>query len=132
MIHEKAVKAPLNSRTVKWLAVFFYASLIFYLSSLSKPSPIELPHFFMFDKVLHFIEYGILGFLLFNAFTEESWAKRPILLSFFAATAYGISDEFHQYFVAMRESDVLDLFADSAGGGAGAFFASLYRQGRTP
>jgi len=129
MIHEKTANAPLNGRFVKWLAVIFYSALIFFLSSLSNPSPVELPHIFMFDKVLHFIEYAILGFLLFGAFMEESWAKSPVLLSFLAATAYGMSDEFHQYFVAFRESDLLDLLADSAGGGAGAFLASRFPRG---
>lgn len=83
----------------------------------------------MSDKVLHFIAYSIFGFMLYKALTEESWVKRKWFSAFFVATAYGMTDEFHQYFVPMRETDLLDLFADAAGGGAGAFIASFAGRG---
>lgn len=128
MINEKAASPSLNNRFIKWAAVFCYASLIFYLSSLSV-SPDQIPPFFMFDKVLHFTEYGIFGVLLFFAIKEEGWTQRPLLLVFIIGTLYGLSDEFHQYFVPTRESDVLDLLADAAGSSCGAFFASVISRG---
>lgn len=128
MINEKAVSPSLNSRLMKWFAVICYGALIFYLSSLSV-SPEQLPPFFMFDKVLHLVEYGILGFLLYRALREESWTGKPILLAFVIGMAYGITDEFHQYFVPTRESDPFDLLADSAGSGIGALFGSFINRG---
>ena len=83
----------------------------------------------MFDKVLHLVEYGILGFLLYRALREESWTGKPILLAFVIGMAYGITDEFHQYFVPTRESDPFDLLADSAGSGIGALFGSFINRG---
>ncbi len=37
------------------------------------------------------------------------------LLSISASTAYGISDEIHQYFVPYRTADVMDVLADMVG-----------------
>ncbi len=41
------------------------------------------------------------------------------LLSISASTAYGISDEIHQYFVPCRSADVMDALADMVGSGMG-------------
>ena len=41
---------------------------------------------------------------------------------------YGASDEYHQSFVPMRDADVHDWFADTAGGSLGAIaYAALHR-----
>jgi len=84
----------------------------------------------MFDKVLHFFEYGIFGFLLYFALAGERWEGKPLLPAFMIGSIYGISDEFHQYFVPTRECDVFDFLADAAGSGSGAFFASFMSRGR--
>jgi len=47
--------------------------------------------------------------------------KRLILWSIAAATCYGISDEIHQYFVPLRDADLLDFLADMAGSICGVF-----------
>ena len=41
------------------------------------------------------------------------------LLSIVASTAYGISDEIHQYFVPCRTADVMDALADMVGSSVG-------------
>ncbi|MCS6897557.1 MAG: VanZ family protein [Nitrospira sp.] len=102
-----------------WGPVCAYAGLIFYLSS--QPHPEErLPSFvWLFgDKVLHGVEYAILGGLFYRAFrwganeVVRPWAA---LLAVLATSLYGLSDEIHQAFVPNRESNVLDWLADSMG-----------------
>jgi len=47
------------------------------------------------------------------------------LLSIFASTAYGISDEIHQSFVPCRSADVMDVLADMVGSGMGVLGYSM-------
>ncbi len=109
-----------------WLPVLTYAGLIFYLSSL--PNPEELaPTLFQVagDKVLHGIEYGILGVLCYRAFryAAGSWAAGAALgLAILSAAGYGLSDEIHQAFVPSRESGVSDVLADAVGAAVATWF----------
>ncbi len=101
-----------------WGPVCAYASVIFYLSSLSHPEE-HLPivsHFS--DKVLHAIEYAALGALCYRAFQgtlNASWRRWSIPLAIVVASFYGATDEFHQSFVPFRYSHVLDWVADTIG-----------------
>ncbi len=108
-----------------WGPVVVYAAAIFHFSSLSHPED-ELPELLIrqvSDKVLHLVEYGILGALCCRAFR---WAagpaalKQALILAIGAASLYGLSDEFHQSFVPTREASWLDWAADTAGAIAGA------------
>ena len=123
------LNAACGRKKIKWFLVVAYAVLIFILSSLSNPSPVPLPDIFMADKLIHFIEYAILGFLLFSALHEGMALKKAVFLSIFMASIYGATDEFHQYFVAHRESDPFDFLADSLGGVAGTAIGALLRGG---
>ncbi len=108
------------TRLIKyWAPVMAYGGLIFFLSSQSDPQT-YLPDIFSLvnDKVLHAIEYGILGVLCYRGFRHAAGSKATqyrILLAIVAATAFGLVDEFHQSFVAFRHSNGLDLFADAVG-----------------
>jgi VanZ family protein len=48
---------------------------------------------------------------------------RIVLLTIVCATAYGVSDEFHQRFVPGRTADVRDVAADAIGASAAALGA---------
>ena len=75
------------------------------------------------DKVLHVVEYGMLGYLSARAFrrTLPAWPRARLLLATaLLAVAYGTTDECHQSFVPEREMEWGDLAADAAGGLAGA------------
>jgi VanZ family protein len=70
------------------------------------------------DKVLHTLEYAILAILCYRAFLHASgpWlAEFAGSLAIIAAILFGVSDEFHQSFVRLREADPWDLVADAAG-----------------
>lgn len=101
-----------------WILVLAYMLLIFHFSSqTSAPLPSDFPNI---DKVLHFHEYLLLGFLLAHAIPGTHTRKR-FWLAFLIAILYGATDEIHQYFVPPRECDVLDWLADASGAWAGAW-----------
>lgn len=99
-----------------WAPVFLYCGIIVYLSSLSYPSrPLPSFLFGLNDKLLHGVEYGILGILLYRALHQTTRTIRSICLSIICAVAFGISDELHQWFVPNRQADIADILADTVG-----------------
>lgn len=93
------------------LAPIAVMAVIFYLSAQEAVGP-SLPEWT--SVVAHFTEYFVLAMLW-------SWALAPTLgrRALGAAAAicflYAISDEYHQSFVAGRESDPLDVLVDTVG-----------------
>ncbi len=112
-----------------WLPAVLYMALIWTLSSFTFDAPIE--HVPLRDKGVHFLEYGMLGFLLTHA-TLRTWPAHHVLrtaaLAVCITLLWGWLDEIHQAFVPGRSSDALDLVADAAGAlvGTGAR-AALHR-----
>ncbi len=136
-IQAKCISTIREKVLLYWAPVLVYAATIFYFSSLSKPDE-ELPTFVrdLSDKLLHVVEYGILGGLWYRAFR---WASGPriatsaVLLAVMAGSIYGMTDEVHQAFVPMRETSVLDWIADTVGSLIGARGLSWIEQrGRDP
>ena len=100
-----------------WFPVIFYAGLIFYYSSLSYPLG-DISLFPQADKIIHFFEFAFLGLLLRRALLNTSAGylqRRAILWTIILGIAYGISDEFHQYFVPCRTATLGDLLFDTFG-----------------
>ena len=104
-----------------WMPVLIYAALIFISSSMSHPEiGIEVP---FFDKALHLLSYSILGCLLLRALLKSDYnlsRGQLVFLAILFSTLYGISDEFHQYFVPGRTACVSDAVFDLFGSAAGA------------
>ena len=106
------------------MPVCAYAGLIFYLSSQPHPED-DLPSFVLSfsDKVLHMVEYAVLGGLLYRALrwgTNEFWGSAAVPLAVLFASLYGMSDEVHQSLVPFRDSSWLDWVADVIGSAMGA------------
>lgn len=99
-----------------WIPVFLYCGIIVYLSSQSYPSR-HLPSFLfgLSDKLVHGVEYGILGILLYQAFHLTTPTIASISLAVICAMTFGISDEVHQWFVPHRQADTWDVVADALG-----------------
>jgi VanZ family protein len=117
-----------------WLPAVFYAAFIFYLSSLSPTRPLPFS-FSGSDKIIHFFEYLGLAFLMIRALHNETRLPLParFLAAFLLAAAYGVTDEFHQYFVPGRDCSGFDLLADIAGSATGTIvFARTIRALRIP
>ena len=106
-----------------WGPVCAYATFIFYMSSLSHPEE-SLPGFVfnLSDKVVHGIEYALLGMLCYRALrggSVVSWRQHAIPIAILLASLYGASDEIHQSFVPFRDSSWLDWVADTIGAAIG-------------
>jgi VanZ family protein len=114
-----------------WLPPLLYMALIFYLSSQSEPMPGLTTR--VWDKALHFIEYGTLCVLLCRALHGEGLAVlRLALVAVVLTSAYGATDEVHQSFVPERNADADDWLADTTGGAAAAMLFSTALRLRRP
>ena len=106
-------------RVLLWGPPILYMVSIYHFSSESNPMPVITEH--IRDKLLHAAEYAGLAALLARALIGEGVnLGRACLLAVVLTSAYGATDEFHQWFVPMRSSDVRDWVADSAGAAIGA------------
>ena len=93
------------------LAPLALMGLIFYLSAQEAVGP-ELP---AWTRVAaHFTEYAVLAALWAWALAP-SLGRRALLAAAGISFLYAISDEYHQRFVEGRDSDAVDVLADSAG-----------------
>jgi VanZ family protein len=105
-----------------------WAALIFWLSSLSRPVPVEvtIPHA---DKLAHLGAFGVLAALTVRALLAlGQGGRRALLVGIAAASLYGALDEWHQSFVPGRDPDPWDWAADTAGAVLGAAAVGLPRR----
>lgn len=99
-----------------WLPVLAYVSLIFTLSAQPRLAP---PFEFQnSDKVIHLLEYAVLGVLLARAI-RRSWPWRSITaaasLTLLLGLAVAAGDEWFQSTVPGRDASVFDWYADGFG-----------------
>jgi VanZ family protein len=70
-------------------------------------------------KSAHFIEYAILGALLFRAFRADSplrWRFRWAVYAFLCTASWALLDELHQTLTRTRGGSIWDSLLDSSGG----------------
>ena len=94
----------------------FYASTI---PSSGLPSGLGF-----WSTVAHFVEYSCLAAALAIALCDgrrRFWAIVVVAMVF--CSIYGATDEFHQWFVPGRCTDVMDWLTDTAGGFFGSWLA---------
>ncbi len=110
----------MRRRLATWAPPLAWAALLFVLSH--QPGG-DLPSLFAgADKLAHFLLYAPLGFLLGRA-VGVAW------LAVMLATAYGVTDEWHQLYVPGRSPSAADILADALGAALGA---ALWRIRRSP
>ena len=99
------------------ITTLIYMLLIIYLSHIPQEDifkNISGPD--NFDLFLHFIEYSILGFLLFQSLDYDKVIEINSLYGgFMIGILFGISDELHQSFVPGRHCSLMDVIFDSIG-----------------
>ncbi len=104
-----------------WSPVVAWAGVIFLGSSVpGSKIPGHIP-----SQVGHLGEYFILGVLLYIALRLDLSPRRALVAAVVIASAYGVTDEFHQRFVVMRTPDVSDWALDTLGALAGAGFVLI-------
>lgn len=110
-----------------WLPVLLFEAAVLYLST--RPNlrvPSGVPYL---DKVAHFGEYAVLGWLLFRALRLSGGGRRESALSTILAIAFlGAGDEVFQRQIPGRFSSLRDWLADLAGGVVGAFLAGRFER----
>jgi VanZ family protein len=123
-----SVVSWLGSRpVVSWVVVVAYALAIFYLSSIpSLEQPLGLPA--SMSVVEHLAEYIGFGFFVSIAFRSKKVGS--MLPAFFLSAFYGLTDEFHQFFVPGRDASMVDFLANTVGCLMGVLVVEyLYRRG---
>lgn len=112
----------------RWSPVLLWYVLILSVSSISgerlNDVAIDVP-----DKLVHAVEYGVLGFLVVRQRFLVS--ARPVLRAVLGAVAVvavlGAIDEIYQSFIPLRTTSVGDWVADVLGAAAGAWIATRFR-----
>ena len=92
--------------------------IIFFFSHQPGDS-LDLPLFRGADKLSHMLAYGILSATVIFSFSAEMKREKKALVVTAAVLVpllFGLSDEYHQSYVAGRNSDIFDVVADGAGG----------------
>ena len=76
---------------------------------------VSIPSSYIFskDKLLHIIEYFLLGFLLFNSLISKT--QFPGLLCLFLGVVFAVMDETYQSTVFGRVPSSFDVIADFMG-----------------
>ncbi len=100
------------------LPVLVYAAAIATFSSMQYLSGPKLGDWGL-DKLIHFVEYGILTWLLLRSLSATQSGldhTRILLIALVLVTAYAGLDEYLQSFVPGRDSTAADFAADVAGG----------------
>lgn len=111
---------PRIRRLVAWTLAAAWACAIFLVSA--RPGS-TLPGGYSVQG--HLGEYAVFGALLTWALADEDNSLSGVVLAIVLASLYGVTDEFHQHFVAMRTPDVVDWVLDTIGAVAGAFAARM-------
>jgi len=100
-----------------WLPPLVYLTAIFVASA--QPNLHAPLGFTLGDKLIHIVEYLILGLLLVRALRAHLRVGRPLFAAMIAlgfVVLTGAADEYFQSFIPGRQCDIFDLLADTVGG----------------
>ena len=108
-----------------WLFIS-YLSLVIYFSVQSGDELSWFSQLWKYDKIVHFVEYLGVGFLLINALKIKPLSKAQWLYAVCFLCLFPIFDEMLQYYTPRRIPDVYDGLADILGGLIGAYIRRYY------
>jgi VanZ family protein len=117
----------------RWPGTAAVATTIVVLSHVPPQDLPPVPMFPYADKLIHAVEYLVLGVFLFRSLAHE-FAGNPRLaaiITLAAGAAFGLLDEWHQAAVG-RTADARDLAADAVGLLVGLGAVLLVRTWRRP
>ena len=108
-----------------WLFISYLSTVIYFSAQPSN----ELSWFsqlWKFDKVVHFLEYFGVGFLLINALKIWPLTKTQWKYSICFLFLFPVFDEMLQYYTPTRIPDIYDAIVDVFGGLFGAYIRRYY------
>ena len=114
---------------IKSWRTWLFLSYIFIILYLSTKSGNELSWFYQlwkYDKVVHFIEYFGVGFLLINAMKIQPLRQTHWKYSVYFLLLFPMFDEVLQYFTPTRIPDIFDVIVDIFGGLTGAYIRKYF------
>tara|TARA_B110000263_G_scaffold244844_1_gene253477 strand:- start:577 stop:951 length:375 start_codon:yes stop_codon:yes gene_type:complete len=116
----------INFYSYRFWILILYISLLLFNSLFTFVNPI---HFWKYDKIIHFGEYFILGFLLFHLLHETNFSRRKLVYYTLFISLIPILDEFAQNFSVLwgvsRVPSLYDALADYLGCYSGCIFYYL-------
>ena len=110
--------------TIKHFRGLLIAYIILIISMSSIPGN-SIPRFIFlsWDKLLHLVEYSILGYLAINSL--RAITKDQIIVIIISCLGFACFDELWQSLIPGRFSSGLDIIADGIGITVGTIFGSL-------
>ncbi len=108
----------------RWLPPALWAALILVLTSIPSPPgpPGGIPHL---DKVVHFVLYAGLGWLVTRALRART--TRALVMVAVSIALFAAFDEWHQRYFT-RDPEIPDWIADVLGASAGVLVALRARR----
>ena len=111
-----------NHKIINLLTISFVSLML--IGSSLKGTSIPKSYIFTLDKLIHIVEYFILGVLLY--FSIVGITKYSIILSLILGIFYSFIDELYQSTVFARDASGFDVIADIIGLILSVFFVKLY------
>ena len=135
MYSTRSVRTGLVRRlALYWLPVIGWMTFIFLLSNTTSSTledireglPYRILRALSKQETVHTVEFAVLAALTYRLLLSHDVRNIGYLVavSLLGAVAYGISDEFHQSFVAGRDSSLYDVGLDALGAGLGTALAA--------
>ena len=102
-----------------------YIILVLYLSLISGGELSWYLKLWKYDKVVHFIEYLGVGFLMINMLMIHPLKKSHWQFALIFLIIFPLIDELLQYYTPNRIPDIKDGIADICGGFIGAYLRKI-------
>ena len=109
-----------NLKSYRIWILFFYVMIMF-ANSMFTFIDLPIKHIWKYDKIIHYIQYFILGILMFHTIYELPESRNNIIYWIIGASLIPIFDESIQYFTPNRISSLYDAVADYAGCYSGCY-----------
>ena len=107
-----------------WLFIG-YISIVMYLSLTSGDDLRWFSQLWKYDKIVHFIEYLGVGFLMINMLLIHPMKKSHWQFALIFLLLFPVLDEMLQYYTPRRIPDIYDGIVDVCGGLIGAYIRKI-------
>ncbi len=109
---------------IAWMAIIFAGSSIGTVPRIGGGAIDGWVH-----RIAHIAEFAILGLLVMRAIGNgKRIMRRDVIIAMVVVALYGVSDEWHQRFVAGRNSELIAVVWDVLGGLIGAWVCRWWQR----